>query len=285
MDCGARLAPAPPPPGAGADDVQIGTVRSLPDGRRSCASCGVDNRPSDNFCKACGSPVAAPSVATTTTPIRASVPAFTPAVSPHRRGSKASILAFAMVAALLFGGGTFLLLTGGGESDGVTSTIGRGNDESNDQNDVDVTTSVDAPPVTEAELAVTTTLSAQVIPTTVVTSTKPNVLPGDLGLAQPISKPPCDDTYITIVASALNPDTNASVLTSVLERYPGSAYLKTSETCPSLRPSLNGEEIYVAYFGPFQFSDEACAARSKGPADAYVRILSLTVPDTHRVTC
>jgi serine/threonine-protein kinase len=178
-----------------------------------------------------------------------------------------------------------MLLTGGGDSVGVETTEGGENAGSTDQKIVETTTSVDVPPASAAEPAVTTTVLAQVIPTSVVTLPKPEELSGDLGLSQPMSKPPCDDTYITVVASAVNSDTNASVLTSVLERYPGSAYLKTSETCPSLRASLNGEDIYVAYFGPFLTSSEACAARSKGPTDAYVRILSLTVPDTHRVAC
>jgi serine/threonine-protein kinase len=122
-------------------------------------------------------------------------------------------------------------------------------------------------------------------PTVAAEAPAPVLVPGDLGLAQPMTRPPCDDTYITVLVSSLDPATDASVVADALARYPGSSYLKTIETCPSLRPAVDGAEIYVVYFGPFLTAGEACAARSSGPTDSYVRILSLTVPDTHRVTC
>lgn len=285
LKCGTRLASATSRPIAGLDATQTGTVLGLSDESLRCAGCGAVNRPGDNFCKMCGSSIAIARVGSTVQPGIAKAPLFTPVVSQRRRSLQVSLVAFAFVGALLLGGGAFVLLTGSNDSASVESTIGETKVESTDQKDVDTTTIAGVPPVVGVEPAATTTVSAQVIPTTFATSAVPELLPGDLGLSLPMSKPPCDDTYITIVASALNPDTNASVLTSVLERYPGSNYLKTSETCPSLRPSLNGEDIYVVYFGPYLTSSEACAARSKGPTDAYVRILSLTVPDTHRVTC
>lgn len=104
-------------------------------------------------------------------------------------------------------------------------------------------------------------------------------------MPQPITQPPCNGSYITIVASAVDPTRYATTVGDALARYPGSRYLKTAETCSSLRPDLDGSDIYVVYFGPVTSADEACRARSGGPEDAYVRTLSNTVADTHRVQC
>jgi len=71
----------------------------------------------------------------------------------------------------------------------------------------------------------------------------------------------------------------------VLEQYPGSNYLRTDQSCPSLSPSSGGEPIYVVFFGPFAFDSDACAARADGPDDAYARQLSDDVGPDHSVTC
>ena len=296
LGCGARLAPAAPPPVQAlpvvpsvprfSEVVDETTVRS-----RRCDRCGADNRAIDNFCKACGAPIGS-AVAQT---------ALMPAVAPFpsaqtQRRSKLPIVAFAVVAALLVVGIGVVLLSGGDDGREAISSTDRDNTETTLAEDVDATIS----PTTSAaasDVQPTTVAPGQVSPTTAppppdttapppptVPATLPP-LPGDLGLSLPMTQPPCDAGYITVLASALNSATNATVVTDSLALYPGSAYLKTAETCSSLRPSVDGEPIYVVYFGPFLTSSEACSARSSGPTDAYVRILSSTVPDTHRVDC
>lgn len=294
LGCGSRLVPtpSPAPPSAPSDPVWSATTSGPDDAARirRCAACGVENRAADNFCKACGTPVGT-GAATTVMPV-------TPA-SPHRKqSSKAPIIAFTVVALLLFSGAAFVLLSGRGDDaainiDGESEVVA-------DEDDGDEPTAASAPSSSIGDDAVGTTIPAQVIPTTTpatvattlppppvttVAPTLPEVVPGDLGLAQPMLRPPCDDTYITVLASALDPATDATVVADALARYPGSEYLKTIETCPSLRPAVDGAEIYVVYFGPFLTEAEACAGRSAGPSDAYVRMLSLTVPDTHRILC
>jgi len=213
-----------------------------------------------------------------------------------------------VVVALLAAGAVYVILDGGGGGGGVESTGERTNEGPVDEETVVEVTDPTEPQAIEAEPDGTvpvSTVPAQVIPTTlpppVVTEAPvvtvapeptdvplpevPELVPGDLGLAATMTRPPCDDRYITVVASSLDPANDARVVADALARYPGSSYLKTMETCPSLRPSVDGAEIYVVYFGPFSTSSEACAARSSGPSDAYARILSLSVPDTHRVSC
>ena len=77
----------------------------------------------------------------------------------------------------------------------------------------------------------------------------------------------------------------ADSMEEVLDQYSGSHYLRTDVTCSSLTPSSNGQPIYVVYLGPYATDREACAARSQGPDDAYVRRLSNDVPPSHSVDC
>ena len=136
------------------------------------------------------------------------------------------------------------------------------------------------PPTTAAP---TTTVA----PTTTGAPTT-TVPPGsvDLGVpGHPITQPPCDGGYITVLASAVGDQATADSMEDVLDQYSGSHYLRTDVTCSSLTPSSNGQPIYVVYFGPYATDREACAARSQGPDDSYVRRLSNDVPPTHSVDC
>ncbi len=131
------------------------------------------------------------------------------------------------------------------------------------------TAATTAPPATEAPLAPTT-----LQPTTVPL---PTAAPeqGDLGVpGHPIQRPPCDASAITILGAAIGGEASPGGLASFMDRYPGSNYLRTDQTCRSLTQSKNGEPIYIVYFGPFPLAQDACTARAGGPADSYVRTLS-----------
>ena len=97
--------------------------------------------------------------------------------------------------------------------------------------------------------------------------------------------PPCDGAFITIIASAVGEQATAVGIDAVLEQYPGSNYLRTDQTCPSLNPSVDGQPIYVVFFGPFPFASDACTARAEGTEGSYVRELSDELPPTHTVAC
>ena len=138
----------------------------------------------------------------------------------------------------------------------------------------------------------TTVAATTVAPTTVgptTTRAPTTTVPAssvDLGVpGHPITQPPCDGGYITVLGSAIGDQATADSMEEVLNQYDGSHYLRTDVTCSSLTPSSNGQPIYVVYYGPFATDREACAARSQGPKDAYVRRLSNDIPPNHSVSC
>jgi hypothetical protein len=148
-------------------------------------------------------------------------------------------------------------------------------------------------PPTETTAAPATTTPATTTPVTTPATAAPTTAvadrdgpDGDLGIdGVEIRRPRCDDSYITIIASAIGGQASAGSIESVLDSYPGSNYLRTDATCPSLNPSIDGQPIYVVYFGPYDDDGEACAARSQGPSDAYVRRLSNSLGPDHSVSC
>ena len=100
-----------------------------------------------------------------------------------------------------------------------------------------------------------------------------------------MQRPGCDDSFITVIASAIGDQATAGGIANVLDAYPGSSYLRTDQTCPSLNQSIDGAPIYVVYFGPFAFASDACAARADGTEGAYARRLSNDVGPNHGVSC
>ncbi len=157
------------------------------------------------------------------------------------------------------------------------------------------TTIVSTTPATTTEPpAATTVAPTTAAPTTVPPTAAPTTIPpddggtvgGDLGIAgTPMRRPACDDAFITIIASAIGAEATADSIASVLGGFPGSNYLRTDQTCPSLNPSVGGEPIYVVYFGPFEGEADACAARSRGTSGSYVRVLSNALGPDHSVSC
>ncbi len=138
-----------------------------------------------------------------------------------------------------------------------------------------VTSVVPSAPVTTAPVPVTTAPRSE-----------PGAVVGDLAVAgRPMQQPGCDNTFITVIASAVGDNATAGGIARLLETYPGSNYLRTDQTCPSLTQDIDGEPIYVVYFGPFVVASDACAARAQGSEGAYARRLSTEVGPDHGVAC
>jgi serine/threonine-protein kinase len=163
----------------------------------------------------------------------------------------------------------------------------------NSLDDTTATTSPAPMPSTTAAASTTSSTTVTSAPTTsavpdvtAAPAAGPDAVAGDLGVpGRPMQRPGCDGAYITILASAIGAEATAGGIANVLEAYPGSNYLRTDQTCPSLRPDVGGEPIYVVYFGPFAFDTDACAARADGPDGAYARILSTDLAPDHGVPC
>lgn len=149
------------------------------------------------------------------------------------------------------------------------------------------TTTTTTEPTTEST---TTTTQVSTTTTTAPVTTAPGAedgaIPGDLAIpGRPMQRPPCTGEYITIFASAVGAQATADGIADVLEAYPGTEYLRTDQTCSSLRPDVDGAPIYVVYRGPFAFAEDACTARAEGPEGAYAKQLSNDVPPDQVVSC
>lgn len=148
------------------------------------------------------------------------------------------------------------------------------------------TTTTSSTTTTVAPTSTAPTTSTTVAPATTAPGADPDAVPGDLAIdGRPMRRPSCDGGYITIVASAIGDQATPEGIEAVLDDYSGSNYLRTDQTCSSLNASVDGQPIYVVYFGPFGGDDTACDARSDGPEGSYVRQLSNDVSPDHSVTC
>lgn len=197
----------------------------------------------------------------------------------------------------------WVVASSGGDGDGAASSTTRppattsGDALPAGQTSAPSTTS--AAPMPDPSAVATTTTTSSSTPTSASTtaSTAPppattapgadtGAAPGDLAIpGRPMQRPGCDNSYITVIASAVGSQATAGGIANVLEAYPGSEYLRTDQTCPSLTQNIDGAPIYVVYFGPFAFSSDACAARAEGTEGAYARRLSDEVGPDHSVAC
>ncbi|MEO9327512.1 serine/threonine-protein kinase [Gordonia aurantiaca] len=110
--------------------------------------------------------------------------------------------------------------------------------------------------------------------------------PGDLGVSVPMSRPACDGTGIVVVGNATSPGSYASEVQAYLDRFPGSNYLRTDQSCPSLRQrSDEGNPIYAVYFVAGPTLGDICTLRNQIGGDAYGKWLDTTSDPSMYITC
>lgn len=98
--------------------------------------------------------------------------------------------------------------------------------------------------------------------------------PADLGLSIPISTPACDGTAVVIVENATNPETDRGVIAGALATNPGAQYMRTDQSCPSLRQiHESGNLIYAAYVVVGQGKSAICSAFPRFADDDYGKLL------------
>jgi serine/threonine-protein kinase len=100
-----------------------------------------------------------------------------------------------------------------------------------------------------------------------------------------MSHPACDGTGIVVVGSAVTPGSYDADVQRFLNSSPGAEYLRTDESCPSLRQSLNGNPIYTVYRVAGRTVDELCSAVRSAGGDAYGKWLNTTSDPTTWITC
>jgi serine/threonine protein kinase, bacterial len=110
--------------------------------------------------------------------------------------------------------------------------------------------------------------------------------PGDLGLAQPISQPACNGQLIVILGSVTTPGLYAAGVQQLLDAHPGAFYLRTDQTCPSLRPATaEGNPIYAVFELGGTTQSQVCARVHAAGDSAYGKRLDTTTDPGYIIPC
>ncbi|TMS53165.1 serine/threonine-protein kinase [Mycobacterium sp. DBP42] len=97
---------------------------------------------------------------------------------------------------------------------------------------------------------------------------------GDLGLQQPMSRPTCNGQYIVILGSVTTPGLYEAGVQRLLDAHPGAFYLRTDQTCPSLRAATeDGNPIYAVFVPGGTTQGQMCAKVRAYGGDAYGKVL------------
>lgn len=96
--------------------------------------------------------------------------------------------------------------------------------------------------------------------------------------------PPCDGRGIVILTSVTTPGRYAEGVAAALNKFPGSSYLRTDLTCPSLRArSDEGNLIYAVYFPGGYTPAQLCAAVEAAGSGAYGKVLDFRTDPSYIV--
>lgn len=148
-----------------------------------------------------------------------------------------------------------------------------------------------APPVTITQAAPpTVTITRQATPSPASTPSPPRghstARPGDLGLATPISFPNCNGQGIVILGSVTTPGLYAAGVQRLLDAHPGSFYLRTDQSCPSLRhATADGNPIYAVFTLGGKTPDRVCAAVYAAGGNAYGKWLDTATDPGYVIPC
>jgi len=143
------------------------------------------------------------------------------------------------------------------------------------------TVTVAEPPSTVTQTARPSTTAAQPLP-----AAGQGRRPGDLGLPQPMSDPVCNGQGIVILGSVTTPGLYAAGVQRLLDANPGSFYLRTDQTCPSLRAETGGGNAIYAVFVPGGTTQsQVCAAVHRAGGDAYGKWLDFTTDPKYIIPC
>jgi len=111
-------------------------------------------------------------------------------------------------------------------------------------------------------------------------------LPGDLGLPTPISDPPCDGQGIVVLGNVTTPGEYPEGVLRLLAMYPGSSYLRTDQSCPSLRQADDeGDPIYAVYRFAGRTEAEVRGAVCAAGGDAYGKWLDYAHAPSDQLRC
>jgi len=110
--------------------------------------------------------------------------------------------------------------------------------------------------------------------------------PGSLAVSVPMSHPACDGTGIVVLGSAVTPDRYQADVQRMLAANPGASYLRTDESCSSLRQTTDaGNPIYAVYRVAGRTTQEVCNAVQAAGGAAYGKWLDNTTDPAYIIPC
>ncbi|WP_328354304.1 hypothetical protein OG976_23325 [Mycobacterium sp. NBC_00419] len=122
--------------------------------------------------------------------------------------------------------------------------------------------------------------------TTTARASAPTVSPNSLNVSVPMSHPPCDGLGIVVLANAVTPGRYDAEIQRALDTYPGSSYLRTDESCASLRKRDDaGNPIYAVYRPAGRTVGDICAAVRAAGGNAYGKWLDMTTDPKYMIPC
>jgi serine/threonine-protein kinase len=114
----------------------------------------------------------------------------------------------------------------------------------------------------------------------------PSRPPGDLGLARPMSSPDCNGQGIVILGNVTTPGQYEAGIQRLLNQHPGASYLRTDQSCPSLRQASDeGNPIYAVYRTAGTTTGQVCGAVRSAGGDAYGKWLDTTTDPAYMIEC
>lgn len=109
---------------------------------------------------------------------------------------------------------------------------------------------------------------------------------GDLSLTTPISRPSCNGQAIVIFGSVTTPGLYPEGVQRLLNAHPGSYYLRTDQTCPSLRQATEeGNPIYAVFIPGGTTENSVCAKVRAAGNGAYAKWLDYTTDPSYIIPC
>ena len=101
-----------------------------------------------------------------------------------------------------------------------------------------------------------------------------------------MSKPLCNGQGIVVLGNVTTPGQYESGIQRLLNIYPGASYLRTDQSCPSLRQADDeGDPIYTVYRPAGSTRSEVWAAVCAAGGEAYGKVLDYTTDAAHQILC
>ena len=101
-----------------------------------------------------------------------------------------------------------------------------------------------------------------------------------------MSYPNCNGQGIVVLGNVTTPGLYAAGVQRLLDAHPGAYYLRTDQTCPSLRQATaEGNPIYAVFELGGTTPGEVCAAVRAAGGDAYGKWLDTTTDPGYIIPC